>query len=133
MMQTTLNLPCRDANDGDDTRLDAVAWDAGPVKSAAMKSDSADSLPKTLVGVVCQQWVRCGRANCRCQYGKLHGPYFYRFWRQAGRLRKAYVPRADVDRVRAECEARRLLLRKLAGAWQAWRQMVSTVREAEAS
>jgi hypothetical protein len=99
-----------------------------------MKSDSTDPLPKMLVGVVCQQWVRCGRENCRCaRDGPLHGPYAYRFWRQNGRLRKSYIPQRDVGRVKSECEARRQLLRKLAGAWQIWREMVSAVREVEGS
>lgn len=48
----------------------------------------------------------------------LHGPYYYRFWRESGRLRKAYVPRRQVEEVRAACaryraemESRRSILR----------------------
>jgi hypothetical protein len=66
-----------------------------------------EKLPKMLPGSVCAQRVKCGRPNCRCAQGRLHGPYFYRFWREGGRLRKQYVPPADVDRVRSRCEARR--------------------------
>jgi hypothetical protein len=33
----------------------------------------------------------------------LHGPYYYRFWREQGRLRKAYVRTKDVAHVRAAC------------------------------
>jgi hypothetical protein len=29
---------------------------------------------------------------------------FYRFWREGGRLRKAYVRKADVESVRASCD-----------------------------
>ena len=57
-------------------------------------------LPKTLAGIVCQQWVRCGRTRCRCGRGELHGPYHYRFWREGGRLRKAYVRPAELEQVR---------------------------------
>lgn len=35
-----------------------------------------------------QEMVRCGRANCgRCP----HGPYWYAYWREGGRLRSRYL------------------------------------------
>jgi hypothetical protein len=35
-----------------------------------------------------QERVRCGRASCtRCP----HGPYWYAYWREDGRLRSRYV------------------------------------------
>ena len=35
--------------------------------------------------------VRCGKANCgRCP----HGPYWYAYWREDGRLRSRYLGRA---------------------------------------
>ena len=89
------------------------------------------ALPKTLPGVVCQQWVRCGRPGCRCARGSPHGPYFYRFWRDAGRLRKEYVRRSDVGQVRAQCQARRQARQELADWREVWRQMVAQVREVE--
>lgn len=63
-----------------------------------------NSLPKieALPGAVCAQRVRCGKPNCRCARLELHTAY-YRFWREGGRLRKAYVRVADVERVRAAC------------------------------
>jgi hypothetical protein len=88
-------------------------------------------LPKTLPGVVCQQWVRCGRPGCRCARGSPHGPYFYRFWRDGGRLRKQYVRRSDVGRVRAQCQARRQERQELADWREVWRQMAAQVREVE--
>jgi hypothetical protein len=75
--------------------------------------------------------VRCGRPNCRCARGSLHGPYFYRFWREGGRLRKEYVPRPDVERVRAQCQARRQARQELAAWREVWRQMAAEVREVE--
>ena len=66
------------------------------------------TIPDKLPGVVCAQYIRCGKPNCRCAHGELHGPYWYRFWRDRhGRLHKEYVRKADVDVVRAACEARR--------------------------
>jgi hypothetical protein len=35
-----------------------------------------------------QEAVRCGRKNCRrCP----HGPYWYAYWREGGRLRSRYI------------------------------------------
>lgn len=75
-------------------------------------SKTPKPLPKTLPGVVLPQMVRCGKPNCKCASGQkddLHGPYYYRFWREDGRLRKQYVPLDRVDAVRATCEQRQRL------------------------
>ncbi|MFL6207454.1 MAG: DUF6788 family protein [Pyrinomonadaceae bacterium] len=61
-----------------------------------------DSSPKMLPGKVVAQYVRCGRANCRCASGKLHTAH-YRYWWADGQRRKAYVRRADVAEVMAAC------------------------------
>ncbi|MBD0335443.1 MAG: hypothetical protein ICV62_08140 [Cyanobacteria bacterium Co-bin13] len=34
--------------------------------------------------------VKCGKENCRCASGKLHGPYWYEYWREGSRVRKRY-------------------------------------------
>jgi hypothetical protein len=70
------------------------------------------SLPKTipaeLPGAVCQQWVKCGKPRCHCARGELHGPYWYRIWRDAfGSSCKEYVRPADLEAVRAACTANR--------------------------
>jgi uncharacterized protein DUF6788 len=67
-------------------------------------------------GVVRLEWVRCGRDNCRCARGELHGPYYFRYWREGtlGRrkLRKEYIKRQDEATGRAgghsglQCQAR---------------------------
>jgi hypothetical protein len=38
----------------------------------------------------------CGKPNCRCVCGYLHGPFFYRRFRQDGQQRKQYVRRENV-------------------------------------
>lgn len=63
-----------------------------------------NSLP-LLPGAVVERYHKCGRFNCRCTRGTLHGPYYRRQWYQRGRLRSAYVKRRDVERVKAACEA----------------------------
>jgi hypothetical protein len=38
-----------------------------------------------------QEYVKCGKKGCRCAAGEGHGPYTYKYWKEGGRLRKAYV------------------------------------------
>lgn len=80
------------------------------------RTKTAKLLPKTggrgaaeLPGVVLPQLVRCGKPTCRCasrEHSDLHGPYYYRFWWDRGRLCKTYVPRADLASVSAACARR---------------------------
>ena len=37
--------------------------------------------------------VRCGKVGCKCsgENGELHGPYWYAYWRQDGKLKSRYV------------------------------------------
>jgi hypothetical protein len=76
------------------------------------ESKPQNPLPKTapaelLDGAVCAQYKRCGKPNCRCARGELHGPYFYRFRWRGGRVVKEYVPLSRVEEVRAACARRR--------------------------
>ena len=60
-------------------------------------------LPKTepLQGSLYQEWKRCGKPRCRCaKQGteqRLHGPYFYRFYRHSGVQHRQYVRQKDVE------------------------------------
>ena len=36
------------------------------------------------------QGVKCGKAGCKCANGDLHGPYWYEYWREGGKVRKKY-------------------------------------------
>jgi hypothetical protein len=40
-----------------------------------------------------REWVRCGKLLCKCAgpNGELHGPYWYVYWREDGRLKSKYV------------------------------------------
>jgi hypothetical protein len=110
--------------------------DVTSAKSRARKSAEkkfADSLPKILDmasynGSLQQQWVRCGKTNCKCSRGQLHGPYFYLFVSMSDGLWKSYVRRADVPAVRAlitERKHRHSLLRsEIRQAHNLLRQMV---------
>jgi hypothetical protein len=60
-----------------------------------------------LPGSVHLEWKACGRGNCRCRLGHLHGPYYARHWREDGRRRKAYVPAAKLMATLLSIEAHR--------------------------
>jgi hypothetical protein len=106
-----------------------------PKASGRARTDNPELLPKTLPGAVCAQLVRCGRPNCRCAHGDLHGPYWYHFHREGGRLLKRYVRREDVEAVRAACDRRRDEERQLralvARGKERWRRLLSALREVE--
>jgi hypothetical protein len=120
--------PARRSGEGHDSNCRDVI---GSGEGGAVRTKRAKTLPKTLPGVVCAQWVRCGRRQCRCATGQLHGPYHYRFWRQGGRLRKEYVRPADLAHVRAACAARRQEWLAIRAAWDQWRQFLARLREVE--
>lgn len=46
----------------------------------------------TLRGTLQRQGRRCGRAECRCSRGELHGPYLYLAVHGDGGGRSVYVP-----------------------------------------
>lgn len=98
---------------------------------ARTKNDT--TLPKT--GALCLQWVKCGKSACRCASGERHGPYWYLFWRQGGRLHKRYVRAAEVEAVRAARDAEREQLRRWRrvkrAAQQRYRELLPLLREIE--
>ena len=40
--------------------------------------------------VFVRQGVKCGKTGCKCAEGDLHGPYWYEYWREGGKVRKKY-------------------------------------------
>ena len=74
-----------------------------------MKKETENLLPKIAAqgGTVHRQFVRCGKASCKCSRGELHGAYYYHFVRVNGRLRKRYLKPDEVEAVKAACQARR--------------------------
>jgi len=76
--------------------------------------DDPGAVLAPLPGEVCEQYVRCGKANCRCSNGQLHGPYHYRVWREGTRVYKQYVKPAEVESTRERCRIYRSLYAKRA-------------------
>lgn len=69
------------------------------------KSESFTPKIEPLRGGILEQFKRCGRSNCKCVNGSLHGPYYYRVWMARGIRYKSYVKKADFDRIKAGIEA----------------------------
>ncbi|MDQ3258204.1 MAG: hypothetical protein M3R15_30680 [Acidobacteriota bacterium] len=99
-----------------------------------MKNKTANPLPKTMPGSVHQQYVRCGKATCKCARGELHGAYYYYFVRTAGTLTKRYLKAHEVEQVRVAClawreeeKARRAKSRE---TWQILREINARLRDA---
>jgi hypothetical protein len=78
-----------------------------------------------------RQWHRCGKPTCRCARGELHGPYFYRFWREGGRLRKVYVRPDVLEEVIEQCQARRQQEQARRASWSRWRRTIRLLRQTE--
>jgi len=97
----------------------------------------ANSLPKIepLPGAICAQLVRCGRANCRCSRGELHGPFHYRFYYAAGKLRKKYVRKQDLLAVIKACsiykEQRVVWRTMIKDAQNQWRELRAQLKDYE--
>ena len=68
---------------------------------------NVEPLPKKPVGSLHLEFKKCGRPNCRCRSGLLHGPYVYRHRREHGRQRKDYVQMQRLSEVALEMERRR--------------------------
>ena len=86
-------------------------------------------------GAVIAQFARCGKPNCRCAEGKLHGPYWYLFRRVGGRLRKTYLRPGEVEAARSACQEWRSLQasllaqrRETMGLFRQMRQALRDIR-----
>jgi len=64
--------------------------DAEEVKAVSKHSPTARS-GKRLNKTYQSQRVRCGKENCKCSRGELHGPYWYAYWTEGGKTRSEYV------------------------------------------
>lgn len=69
-----------------------------------MKPKSINPLPKSSGGAVCVQWKKCGKSNCKCVRGALHGPYYAHFARRNGKLIKRYVRLSQAEQTAAQCQ-----------------------------
>jgi hypothetical protein len=67
----------------------------GQEKKSAKVAPKIEPLP----GYLLAQEIKCGKPNCKCSRGFLHGPYFYRVWNVGGLRYKEYVRNSDLAAV----------------------------------
>lgn len=72
-----------------------------------MKTKNDNPLPKIAGGAVCVQWKKCGKSNCKCVRGALHGPYYAHFVRRNGKLIKRYVRLSQAEQATVQCQTTR--------------------------
>lgn len=68
-----------------------------------MRTKGAVSLRKIIGGSVHRQFKKCGKSNCRCAKGKLHGPYYYHFVFVNGKLKNRYLKASEVEQTKQAC------------------------------
>ena len=93
-----------------------------------MKRKTENPLPEIglLKGSLHLETKRCGKPNCRCARGYLHGPFFYRRWRQGGRQKKAYVRQENVAETLSAIARRQALDREVVELRKQLRRSIET-------
>src|SRR5436853_6143287 len=94
--------------------------ESGETKTAKMGT-KIEPLP----GDLNARFVRCGKPNCKCAKGDLHGPYYVRRWREFGQRRSKYVKKGDVFAMKVAVETHR---RQKKQARREWREAIKTLR-----
>jgi hypothetical protein len=100
-----------------------------------MENKTEDLLPKIAAhgGTVHRQFIRCGKASCKCARGELHGAYYYHFVRVNGKLTKRYLKAHEVEQMQVACLARREEKRTRhadsRAAWLLIREMKARLRD----
>jgi hypothetical protein len=69
------------------------------------KNQKTPTKIEPLNGHLEHRMVRCGKANCKCAKGELHGPYYLRRWRIRGKKRAEYVKKSEFQTISAACLA----------------------------
>jgi hypothetical protein len=72
--------------------------------------------------------IKCGKKGCRCTRGELHGPYWYAYYRENGRMRCEYMGKSLPEHVNLENRARKACKRSEAERKRA-AKMVLGVKE----
>ena len=71
------------------------------------KSESFTPKIEPLRGGILTQFKQCGRSNCKCSNGSLHGPYTYLIWMVNGKRFKKYVKNSEKQAIIAAVSAYR--------------------------
>jgi hypothetical protein len=55
------------------------------------RSELISNIKDSQSGILLQEMTRCGKKNCKCASGKLHGPYWYYYFWKNKKLKKKYI------------------------------------------
>ena len=53
-----------------------------------------------MIGCIEKKRVKCGRENCKCASGQLHGPYYYLRLQIGGRRFRRYLKSSEASEIR---------------------------------
>lgn len=67
------------------------------------KPEETTTKMEPLRGGLEAQFKRCGKANCRCAKGELHGPYYLRRWQRYGKRCSKYVKKDELSATFQAC------------------------------
>ena len=85
-------------------KKDTISRKASRV-SSEIKNQKTTSKIEPLKGYLEPQMIRCGKLNCKCVKGELHGPYYVRRWERGGKRRSKYVKKDELSATFAGCLA----------------------------
>jgi hypothetical protein len=56
---------------------------------------------------ITSQYTYCKKGNCKCTRGQPHGPFYYAFFKKAGKVAHRYIPEDKIDSISAQANAYR--------------------------
>lgn len=63
---------------------------------------------------ITSQYTYCKKGNCKCTRGEPHGPFYYMFFKQAGKVTHRYLPEKKLDTISGQSNAYRGYNQRLA-------------------
>jgi hypothetical protein len=63
---------------------------------------------------ITSQYTYCKKGNCKCTRGQPHGPFYYVFFKKAGKVLHRYLPEKKMDSISAQVNAYRGYNQRLA-------------------
>ena len=73
-----------------------------------------------------QEYVKCGKFECE----KIHGPYYYAYWKEKGKLKKKYIGKDYVNGFRRLCYIARGL-NNVCGTWTEMKKIEYIAKQVE--
>jgi hypothetical protein len=106
-----------------DTRSSPALGDT-PRKS----SDEVSPKIAVVTGCIEVKRVRCGRRNCRCARGDLHGPYHYLRVQVAAKRFRRYVKNDDLSLTKAALLDQKVKRRQVREDRDLWRCLLGSLK-----